>query len=142
MWGWGDARVIGLALAAVAAFALFAVVQRRKGADALVPSDVIRHRDFAGACVAIAMSGISFGAVLLFLPQIVQKVLDGNALESGLTLLPLLLTYALISFVAPKLAKKVARRPCWAAARSGWPRGWPCWRSCPPTCAPSTCCRA
>ena len=107
LWGWGDARVIGLALAAVAAFALFALVQRRKGADALVPSDVIRHRDFAGACVAIAMAGISFGAVLLFLPQIVQKVLDGNALQSGLTLLPLLLTYALISFVAPKLAKKV-----------------------------------
>ena len=110
LWGWGDARVIGLALAAVAAFALFALVQRRKGADALVPSDVIRHRDFAGACVAIAMSGISFGAVLLFLPQIVQKVLDGNALQSGLTLLPLLLTYALVSFVAPKLAKKVGAK--------------------------------
>jgi DHA2 family methylenomycin A resistance protein-like MFS transporter len=99
--------VIGLAVAAVAAFVLFALVQRRKGTAALVPVDVIGKRDFAGACAAITLMGMSFGAVLLFLPQIVQKVFGGNALEAGLALLPLLLTYALISFVAAKLAKKL-----------------------------------
>jgi EmrB/QacA subfamily drug resistance transporter len=106
LWGWVDVRTLGLLAAALLAGAAFVLVQRRKGSSALVPADVIRDRDFAGACAAIGLMGISFGSVLLFLPQIVQKVLDRNALESGLAMLPLLLTYAAMSFAAPRLADR------------------------------------
>jgi EmrB/QacA subfamily drug resistance transporter len=110
LWGWGDVRIVGLFAAAVVALALFAAVQRRKGTAALVPVDVITDRDFAASCAAIALMGISFGAVLLFLPQLAQKVLGGNALEAGLALLPLLLSYALVSFAAPRAAERVGSR--------------------------------
>jgi EmrB/QacA subfamily drug resistance transporter len=110
VWGWGDSRTLGLLALAIVSGVVFVAVQRRKGKDALVPADVIRDRDFAGACAAIGLMGISFGAVLLYLPQLVQKVLGGNALEAGLALLPLLLTYALVSFVAPRLADRVGAK--------------------------------
>ena len=110
LWGWVDVRTLGLLASAVLAGAAFVLVQRRKGSAALVPADVIRDRDFAGACAAIGLMGISFGAVLLYLPQIVQKVLDRNALESGLAMLPLLLTYAATSFAAPRLADRMGAK--------------------------------
>lgn len=106
LWGWGDARIVGLLAGGVAALVLFAVVQRRKGTRALIPADVIGNRDFAASCAAISLMGLPFGALLLFLPQIVQKVLGGDALEAGLALLPMLLVFAGVSFVAARATER------------------------------------
>lgn len=106
LWGWGDPRVVGLLAGAALALVAFAALQLHKGTRALIPTDVIRNRDFAASCAAIALMGVPFGALLLFLPQLVQKVLGGNALQAGLAVLPLLLTYALASFQAAKLNER------------------------------------
>jgi Na+/melibiose symporter-like transporter len=110
VWGWGDTRIVALLVGAVVALALFAGVQRRKGTRALVPADVIHNRDFAASCAGIALMGLPFGALLLFLPQIVDKVLGGDALDAGLGLLPLLLLFATLSFVAARVTERFGAR--------------------------------
>jgi MFS family permease len=70
------------------------------GASALVPPDVIGKREFAAACAAVVLIAGTFFAALLYLPQFFQKVLDGSPLEAGLALLPLMATFAVVSFVA------------------------------------------
>jgi len=98
--GWGDPPIVGLLALFVLAMAAFVAVERRMGASALVPPDVIGKREFAAACAAVVLIAGTFFAALLYLPQFFQKVLDGSPLEAGLALLPLMATFAVVSFVA------------------------------------------
>ena len=45
--GWGDPRIIGLILVFAVLIGAFAFIERAAGGHALVPSDVMRNRDFA-----------------------------------------------------------------------------------------------
>jgi hypothetical protein len=74
-WGFGDARIALL----IGAFALltgaFVAVERRAGEQALVPGDVLRNREFAGASLAIILlSGSSFAAPI-YLPVLLRELL-------------------------------------------------------------------
>ena len=51
--GWGDPRIIGLILVFAVLIGAFAFIERAAGGHALVPSDVMRNRDFAYSCAAI-----------------------------------------------------------------------------------------
>ena len=99
-FGWGDPRVIVcLALAAIFLIA-FPLIERRAGSIALVPRDVIANVEFRSACVAVLFMSATFFAALLYLPQFMQKILDYSPLEAGLGLLPMMFTFALVSFAA------------------------------------------
>jgi EmrB/QacA subfamily drug resistance transporter len=102
-WGWTDPRVLALFGACVVLLAAFAIVERRVGARALIPRDVIANRDFRSACLATLLMSAVFFAVLLYLPQFMQKILGWNPLEAGLGLLPLMGVFALSSFAAGPL---------------------------------------
>jgi Na+/melibiose symporter-like transporter len=102
-WGWSDPRILGLFGACVALLVTFAVVERHAGERALVPRDVIANRAFRAACLAtLLMSAVLF-AVLLFLPQFMQKILGWSPLEAGAGLLPLMGVFAITSFAAGPL---------------------------------------
>jgi EmrB/QacA subfamily drug resistance transporter len=112
-WGWGDPRVIGLLVLAVAMLLVFLPVERRAGAHALVPREVMRNESFTASCVAILFMAATFFAALLYLPQFMEKQLGYSALESGIGMLPFLAVFALSSFAAGPLydrlgAKKLA----------------------------------
>jgi EmrB/QacA subfamily drug resistance transporter len=109
--GWGDPEIVGLLALFVVAMAAFVAVERRMGANALVPRDVMRNSDFAFACVAVLCTAGTFFAALLYLPQFFQKLLDYTPLEAGLALLPLMVTYALVSFVAGSLYERLGAKP-------------------------------
>jgi EmrB/QacA subfamily drug resistance transporter len=102
-WGWGDPRTIGLFALAGALIAAFIPIERRAGASALVPRDVMRNESFRASCLAILFMSATFFAALLYLPQFMQKHLDYTPLEAGLGMLPFLATFALVSFVAGPL---------------------------------------
>ena len=106
-WGWGDPRVIGLlALAAILVVA-FVPIERRAGAGALVPRDVMRNESFRASCVAILFMSATFFAALLYLPQFMEKQLGYSPLEAGVGILPFLGTFAIVSFVAGPLYNRV-----------------------------------
>jgi EmrB/QacA subfamily drug resistance transporter len=102
-WGWGDWRILaslGLAAVLVAAFPF---VERRMRMNALIPPDVIRNRRFAAACLTILLMSAAFIASMLYLPQFLEKILGYSPLKAGVAMLPIMLAFALLSFVAGPL---------------------------------------
>jgi EmrB/QacA subfamily drug resistance transporter len=102
-WGWGDARIIGLIAICVVMLIAFVLIERRLGERALIAPDVMRNRKFSAACLAVLLLSAIFFAVLLFVPQFMEKILGYSPLKSGAGLLPMMGTFALTSFVAGPL---------------------------------------
>jgi EmrB/QacA subfamily drug resistance transporter len=98
--GWGDPLVIALLAASVVFGTAFVVIQKRRGMRALIPADLVRNRMFVVGCVSTAAIAGTFFLTMLYLPQIMQKSLDATALEAGIGMLPMLLVFAVASFIA------------------------------------------
>jgi EmrB/QacA subfamily drug resistance transporter len=109
--GLGDWRVIGLLLVFAGCIAAFASLERRRGTSALIPPDVAHSRQFAAACVAISLLAAGFFASLLYLPQFTQKLLGYSPLSAGFGLLPLMLVYGGVSFIAGELYNRIGPKP-------------------------------
>jgi MFS family permease len=110
-WGWGDWRVLAMLTASVALILSFGRLERRMGAAALIPSDVIANRRFASACLAVLMMSAVFFSVVLYAPQLMEKVLSYSALEAGAGMLPMLAVFAASSYVAGRLYERIGGRP-------------------------------
>jgi EmrB/QacA subfamily drug resistance transporter len=102
-WGFGDPRVIALLVLSAVMIAAFVPIERRAGAHALVPRDVMRNENFTTSCIAVLFMAGTFFAALLYLPQFMEKQLGYSALESGFGMLPFLAVFALSSFAAGPL---------------------------------------
>jgi EmrB/QacA subfamily drug resistance transporter len=110
-WGWGDPRIIGLISVFVVLMVAFALIERRQGDRALVPPDVIQNRDFAYTCGAIVLMSAVFFASMLYLPQLMIKVFGWSAVGAGAGMLPMMATFAAVSFSAGKLADRFGGKP-------------------------------
>ena len=109
-WGWTDPRILALFAACAVLLVSFAFVERRVGARALIPRDVIANPDFRAACLATLLMSAVFFAVLLFLPQFMQKILGWNPLQAGAGLLPLMAVFAGVSFAAAPLYERLGAK--------------------------------
>jgi EmrB/QacA subfamily drug resistance transporter len=109
-WGWRDWRIL-LSLALSLVFILgFLAVERRAGADALIPADIIRIRGVAVPSVLRALMAPTYTAAVLYLPQIMQKLMGLSPLASGIGMLPMLGVYAVVSFLVGWLAGRYSDR--------------------------------
>jgi EmrB/QacA subfamily drug resistance transporter len=109
-WGWTNWKIIGALCLTVVLIAVFLVVERRTGRDALIPEDVIRNPRFAAACVAILLMSATFIASMLYLPQFLQKILDYSAFKAGIAMLPVMITFAALSFAAGPLYERLGAK--------------------------------
>ncbi len=109
-YGWGDPRTIGLFALFVVLLAMFAVIERRAGSRALIPRDVMANREFRSACIAVLLLSATFFAALLYLPQFMQKILGYSPLQAGAGLLPMMATFAIVSFAAGPLYNRVGAK--------------------------------
>lgn len=98
--GFGDPPILALFALSIVAFVLFFAVERRQGEAALVPSDVLRNRVFAACALTVLLMSAIFFAALLYLPQFFEKILGYSALRAGVSLLPMMGVFAVMSFVA------------------------------------------
>jgi EmrB/QacA subfamily drug resistance transporter len=110
-WGWGDPRVVGLLALAAILVAAFVPIERRAGAHALVPREIMRNRSFTASCVAILFMSATFFASLLYLPQFMEKQFGYSPLEAGVGILPFLGVFAVVSFVAGPLYNRLGAKP-------------------------------
>jgi len=108
--GWLDSLIVGLFIASVAALVVFVLVERRAGADALIPADVLTNRPFVAACLTTLLMSAIFFASLLYLPQFMAKQLNYSAVGSGAGLLPMMGTYALVSFIAGPIYERLGAK--------------------------------
>jgi EmrB/QacA subfamily drug resistance transporter len=109
-WGWGDWRILASLGVAAVLVAVFPFVERRMRDAALIPPDVIRNRRFAAACAAILLMSAAFIASMLYLPQFLQKILDYSPVRAGVAMLPVMLAFAAMSFVAGPLYSRIGAK--------------------------------
>ena len=109
-WGWTDWRVLGMFGLGIALLAAFAVIERRVGEAALIPPDVIANRPFRAACLTVLMISAVFFSTILYVPQVMEKVLDFTALRAGVGMLPMLALFAVVAFIAGRLYDRLGGR--------------------------------
>ncbi len=87
--------------------------------SALVPADVFRNVEFRSACLTVLLMSAVFFATVLYAPQFMEKILDYSALEAGLGMVPMLGTFALVSFIAGPAYQRVGAKPTIALGALG-----------------------
>ena len=101
-YAWGSATIVGLAVTGVLALAAFLLVETR-ASDPIMPLHIFRSRNFTLMSVIGFLTGfVMFGAVL-FLPLFQQSVQGASATNSGLLLLPMLLSMMVVSLISGRV---------------------------------------
>ena len=86
-FGWGSARTLGLAAAALALLAAFVIIERRSKAP-LVRLGVFRTRSLTGSNLVLLVVAGGLFALFFFASLYVQQILGFDPLEAGLAFLP------------------------------------------------------
>jgi len=108
-WGWDSAATLGVLAAAFGLLAAFWVVEHRV-AEPIVDFRLFRSGPYFGAtAAAFALVG-SFWALMFYLPQYIQLVLDHSAFLSGLLVVPVTAPMVAISPFAGRLSARVGAR--------------------------------
>ncbi|MEU2113736.1 MDR family MFS transporter [Streptomyces sp. NPDC019507] len=101
-YAWGSAVIMGLIAIGVVALVGFVLVETR-AAEPIMPLHIFRSRNFTLMSVIGFLTGfVMFGAVL-FLPLFQQSVQGASATNSGLLLLPMLLSMMVVSLIAGRV---------------------------------------
>ncbi|MFE1953306.1 MDR family MFS transporter [Streptomyces sp. NPDC059524] len=107
-YAWGSAvimELIGIGVAALVGF----VFSQTKAAEPIMPLHIFRSRNFTLMSVIGFITGfVMFGAVL-FLPLYQQSVQGASATNSGLLLLPMLLSMMVVSLIAGRVTTNTGK---------------------------------
>ena len=101
--GWGSAGVLGPLLLGVALVGLFLLVEGRFAKHPLIPLASLRVRQLRTANLIVALLYAGFFPVWFFLTLYVQEVLHYDAIEAGVSFLPMTLSIFAASTLAPRL---------------------------------------
>ena len=94
--GWTDPIILSLFGFGAISLAGFGFYESHVGETALVPDSVMRNLPFAMAALTTLMISAVYFAGLVYLPQFMIKTLDFSAIKSGVGLLPVMLTFAVV----------------------------------------------
>lgn len=108
--GWGAARVdIALGLAALLLGA-FLYVEGRVSASPLVPLSIFRRRQLRTANLVVILMYAALFSMFFFITLYLQQVLREDALQAGLSFLPMTLSVFTGSSLAPRLVSRMGLR--------------------------------
>ncbi|MFJ2443624.1 MDR family MFS transporter [Streptomyces sp. NPDC087658] len=101
-YAWDSGVIMTLGITGVSVLLAFIAVER-KTAEPIMPLHIFRNRNFSLMSAIGFLTGfVMFGAVL-FLPLYQQSVQGASATNSGLLLLPMLLSMMLVSLIAGRI---------------------------------------
>lgn len=107
-YAWSSAIIMELVALGVAALVGFLFVESR-AAEPIMPLHIFRNRNFTLMSVIGFLTGfVMFGAVL-FLPLFQQSVQGASATNSGLLLLPMLLSMMVVSLVSGRMTTNTGK---------------------------------
>lgn len=109
--GWGSPGVLLPLLGAAVVLALFVLVEGRLVRDPLIPLRIFRMPQLRAASLIIALLFAGVFAMWFFLSLYLQQVLGQDALQAGLSFLPLTIGVAASSTLAPRLVSRFGVRP-------------------------------
>ncbi|AWF82550.1 MFS transporter [Microbulbifer sp. A4B17] len=114
--GFGSPLVIGLFVTSVLFFLMFAWIEPHTRSDPLIPSDVASNWHFFSIALVTLFLSVTFVSMLLYIPQFLIKELSFSAVWSGAGLLPVMVTYAVVSYIAGWLYEVMGAKMILAAA--------------------------
>lgn len=108
-WGFASPAILALAAVFLVSSALFVHCERGK-AGALVPLEFFRRSEFNAALAAAGMMTFGMYALLFLTPLYLQSWRGASAFVVGLQLLPLSVTFVIVSQYSGPLAKRFGAR--------------------------------
>jgi predicted MFS family arabinose efflux permease len=107
-WGWGSGASIAALASSLVAGTWF--LRRQTRPNSLVPLSMLRNSVFSASLAAAA--GMTFGvyAMLFLTPLYLQSVRGASALTAGIELLPMSVTFVIVSQLSGKIANKLGPR--------------------------------
>ncbi|WP_242581603.1 MDR family MFS transporter [Streptomyces sp. MST-110588] len=112
-WGgteydWASAQILGLGALAVVALVAFVLVER-KVSEPVLPLHIFRNGNFSLITVVGFLVGFVMFGSMTFLPLFQQIVQGASATNSGLLLLPMLLSMMAVSLVAGRITTNTGK---------------------------------
>jgi EmrB/QacA subfamily drug resistance transporter len=108
--GWGDARTIGLLVAAAVLLTAF-VINEKRHHDPLLPLSILRVRGLAAANITGLIAFAGMIAMFFFLTLYMQTVLGYSPIQTGAAYLPLCFGVGIAAGLASQLVGRVGTRP-------------------------------
>src|SRR5215217_4658397 len=109
--GWGSPGVLGPLAAAAILLGLFALVEGRLAPAPLVPLSVFRMKQLRTSNLVVLLLYSAQFAMFFFVTLYLQQVLGLSALEAGLVFVPVTLSVAAGSALAPRVVARFGLRP-------------------------------
>ncbi|WP_284575838.1 MDR family MFS transporter [Streptomyces sp. 2P-4] len=107
-YAWGSAEIVGLIAVGAVSTAAFLFAETR-AAEPVMPLHIFRSRNFALMSVIGFLVGFAMFGAVLYLPLFQQSVQGASATNSGLLLLPMLLSMMAVSLIAGRVTTNSGR---------------------------------
>lgn len=107
-YAWISAPILGLLLATAASLVLLIVVERR-AAHPMIPLGLFANRTITWCTIASFLAGFAFLGYAMFLPLYMQVVQGHAATQSGLSMLPMTLTFIASSVISGQIVSRTGR---------------------------------
>lgn len=88
-WGWGSGLSIAMYVTGVVGIVSFIVVERRMGADALLPLSLFKSSTFSMSTIIGVIVGVGMFGGMMTIPLILQIVKGASPTEAGLLMIPM-----------------------------------------------------
>ena len=108
--GWTSPPILAMFTGSVALLALFVLIERRAGADAMLDLSLFRIRTFNGISAATLLGNAAGMSAIFLQVSYVQNVLGYSPWEAGLRFLPMTLTLFVVAAITGSLTVAVPPR--------------------------------
>ncbi|MFD9261862.1 DHA2 family efflux MFS transporter permease subunit [Streptomyces sp. NPDC059538] len=117
-WGWGSARIIGVAVLGAVLLAAFLLVER-KAVEPVLPLGLFRIRTFTLCSVISFVVGFAMFGAMVYLPTFLQVVQGVSPTMSGVHMLPMVIGMLISSTVSGQIVSRTGRWKVFPIAGTG-----------------------
>lgn len=110
VWGWGDARTLGLIALGAGGLVAF-IAQEKRAAEPMLPLDIFSNKIIAVASAGSVILGSLLFSLVAFVPMWAQGVWGGSASDAGAALIPMMLAWPIASTISGRLMLRIGYRP-------------------------------
>ncbi|MDK9499081.1 MFS transporter [Streptomyces katrae] len=107
-WGWGSARIVGLAVLGAVLLVAFLLVERR-AAEPVLPLGLFRIRTFTLCSVISFVIGFAMFGAMVYLPTFLQVVRGVSPTMSGVHMLPMVFGLLIASTLSGQIVSRTGR---------------------------------
>jgi EmrB/QacA subfamily drug resistance transporter len=105
-WGWSDPRILG-GFALAAALLIAFVVWELRREHPMLPVSIFRNLRFSAASVSVTSAFFALFGFIFLITQYFQLVKTYTPLEAGVRTLPVAISIAIASVVAPRIVERI-----------------------------------